>query len=132
MNLRTRWRILFFIAAGLICSRGLILAYHAWDKHEMLRATLIWGRLAPLPKTAQDFKIVTEGGMFTRAFRASFKAPIADIENWLKESPGTREITPETTSPTTRRFQISPGEGAQHAEVTVDNSSGFVSIYVYW
>ena len=70
--------------------------------------------------------------MFTRAFRASFSAPIEDVEQWLRESPGTREATLERPSPSTRRFLIRPGGGAQWAEVTVDDSSGEVRIYVCW
>jgi hypothetical protein len=98
----------------------------------MLRATLTWGRLAPLPASAQDFTVVKEGNMFTRAFRVSFSASLPDVERWLHESPGTREVTPERPSPTSRRFLISPGGGAQHAEVTVEDGLGTVSIYVYW
>ena len=111
---------------------GLVFAYRAWDRREMLRATLNWGRLAPFPAAAQDFTITKEGSMFTRGFRASFIAPLADVERWLRESPGTRDLTPERPSPTTRRFLIAPGGGAQHAEVTVDDSSGAVRIYVCW
>jgi len=98
----------------------------------MLRVMLIWARLAPLPASARDFTIAKEGGIFTRGFRASFSAPPAEIELWLRESPGTRDLTPERPSPTTRRFLISPEGGAQHAEVTVEDSSGGVRIYVFW
>ena len=132
MNQQTRKRLQILGIAGVISIVGLFFAYRAWDRHEMLRVTLIWGRLAPLPASAQDFTISKEGTMFTRAFRASFAAPTADIARWLRNSPGTRDLTPEKPSPTTRRFLISPGGGAQHAEVTVDDSSGIVSIYVYW
>ena len=70
--------------------------------------------------------------MFTRAFRASFVAPAADIEQWLQQSPGTREALPATPSPGVRHFEIAPGGGAQHAEATVDDTQHKVSIYVYW
>lgn len=132
MNPRTRKRLRLLAIAGVVCFVGLVVAYRIWDRQEMLRVTLIWGRLAPLPVTARDFTIIKEGSMFTRAFRASFTAPVADVERWLRESPGTRDVTPERLSSTTRRFLIWPGGGAQHAEVTIDDGSGVVRIYVYW
>jgi hypothetical protein len=131
MNPRTRKRLQILGIVGVVCIVGLFFAYRAWDRHEMLRVTLIWGRLAPLPPSAQNFTITKEGSMFTRAFRASFTAPATDVDRWLRESPGTRDVTPEKTSPTARRFLMSPGDGAEHAEVTVDDS-GAVRIYVYW
>jgi hypothetical protein len=132
MNQRTRRRLQFLGIAGLICFVGLFLVYGSWDRREMLRVTLLWGRLAPIPASARHLTITKEGSMFTRAFRASFSAPVSDIEQWLGESPGTREAAPERHSPTTRRFLIKPGGGAQWAEVTVDDTLGEVRIYVYW
>jgi hypothetical protein len=70
--------------------------------------------------------------MFTRSFRVSFSAPAADIERWLQASPGTSEATPDRLSPGKRHFLIMPGGGAGHAELTVDDETGTVSIYVYW
>lgn len=139
MSPQTRKRLLLLGMAGVLCCTiGLFFAYRAWDayrareRQEMLRVTLIWGRLAPLPKTARDFTITKEGSMFTRSFRASFTAPVADVERWLHESPGTRDVTPSSPSPSVRHFDIAPGDGAQHAEVTFDESSGVVRIYVFW
>src|SRR4051794_32265324 len=102
MNHRTRKRLQIFGIAGLVCIVGLFFAYRAWDRHEMLRVTLIWGRLAPLPTPAQNFTITKDGSVFTRAFRASFTAPVAVVERWLHESPGTRDVTPERPSPQVR------------------------------
>jgi hypothetical protein len=101
-------------------------------KQSAISATLKWGRLAPFPSTAEQFSITTEGNMFTRAFHASFTAPPSDIEQWLRESPGTREVSPTTPSPGIRRFQIVPGGGAQRAEVIVDDTENRVSVYVCW
>jgi len=132
MNHRTRKRLQFLSIAGLVCIVVLFFSYRAWDRHEMLRVTLSWGRLAPLPASAQNFAIAKEGSVFSRAFRASFSAPPADVDRWLRESPGTCDAVPGRPSPTTRHYLISPGAGAQHAEVTVEDSSGVVQIYVYW
>ncbi len=102
------------------------------ERGQQLEIPLAWARLAPYPNTARDLRASTSGGPFTRAFRVSFSAPAADIEQWLQNSPGTQGNSPERPSANKRRFLISPGAGAQHAEVTVDDSSGVVSIYVYW
>ena len=97
---------------------------------EMIPPILAWGRLAPFPKSAKNLEIRTEGGMFTRGFRASFTAPAADVERWLKASPGTREAKqPEPA--TIRRYDIAPGDGANRALVTVENGT-LVEIYVSW
>jgi hypothetical protein len=97
-----------------------------------LDATREWGRLDPLPPSAQQLTIATHGSMFTREFRISFVAPPEDIEAWLKSSPGTREAIVTTPSPGVRLFRITPGGGAEFAEVTVDDALRRVSIHVYW
>lgn len=106
--------------------------HSARNRASAIDCTLTWGRLAPFPTSAKQFSIIAHGTMFTRAFRASFVAPQSDIELWLKQSPGTREVVPTLPSPGVRHFQIAPGGGAHHAEVTVDDTNHQVSIYVYW
>jgi hypothetical protein len=132
MNQPTRKRLQLVGIAGLVLTVALLFVYRSWDRHEMLRVTLVWGRLAPVPASARNLIITRTGNMFTRGFHVSFSAPMADVETWLHESPGTREATLERPSAAVRRFLISPGGGAQHAEVTVDGQSGGVRIYVYW
>ena len=97
-----------------------------------IECTLEWGRLAPFPASAGAAPVRTEGRPSSRAFRASFVATEAEIAKWLQDSPGTREAV--VTKPTAglRHFQIEPGGGAAHAEVTVDDTTHQVSIYVYW
>jgi hypothetical protein len=104
----------------------------ARNRASAIDCTLSWGRLAPFPASAQQFSITAHGTMFTRAFRASFVAPQSDIEQWLQRSPGTREVVPSSPSAGVRHFQIAPGGGAQHAEVSVDDTKHQVSIYVFW
>ena len=118
---------------------AVFVAYPAWNQRRMERKqrhmlgiVQVWGRLAPVPESAEGLKVATEGGMFTRAFRVSFSDSMPEIDRWLNESPGTHEAKPERPTPGTRRYLIRPGGGAQHAEVTIDDASGLVSIYVYW
>jgi hypothetical protein len=123
-------------AGGLLI---LVLVVGSWRSERRQRSEIQrleipreWARLAAYPETARDLRATTSGGPFTRAFRVSFSAPAADIEKWLKDSPGTREAEPTHPSPGKRHFAISPGGGAQHAEVVVDDVAGVVAIYVYW
>src|SRR4051812_19610397 len=118
-------------AIGLACIL-LVALYWRAEQRQRLEITRKWARLAPYPESARDLRASTEGSMFTRSFRVSFTAPAADIERWLKDSPGTREATPDRPSPGKRHFAISPGGGAGYAEVTVDETLGLVTIYVCW
>ena len=101
------------------CLIGLYFAYSAWVKKEMLGAVMEWGRLAHPPASAINFTIKEEGNMFSRSFRASFIAPTADVEQWLRDSPGTRDVVPKHPSPSVRFFRIKPDDGAVSAEVRV-------------
>ncbi len=119
-----------FVLTSVFCLT--IVSCERTNRRQQLEIPLVWARLAPYPKSARDLRASTSGGMFTREFRVSFSAPAPDIERWLEASPGTRDITPHIPSPGKRHFAISPGVGAQHAEVTVDDTAGLVSIRVYW
>ena len=102
------------------------------ERRQQLEIPLEWARLAPYPTTARDLQSSTLGTMFTRSFRVAFSAPAVDVQHWLEISPGTREVKPDVIAPGRRHFAIKPGGGAQHAEVTVDDQTEHVDIYVYW
>ncbi len=134
MNPRRLSRTKVLSAVGL--ASGLLLALYVWsertEQRQRLEIPREWARLAPYPSSAKDLRASTSGSGFSRAFQVSFSAPVPDIEQWLKASPGTRDVLPTRPSPEKRPYAISPGGGAQHAEVTVDETSGLVSIYVHW
>jgi hypothetical protein len=136
MKLRTKRLIAAqgFVLAGIVVLGAIGVAWllNSWLQASAIDCTLEWGRLAPLPKSAQHIAIVTEGSMFTREFRVTFVAAPEDIEQWLQTSPGTREGVLTTPSPGVRNFQIKAGGGAEFAEVTVDDSLHRVWIHVYW
>jgi hypothetical protein len=101
---------------------------------EKLKRVLEWGNLDPLPKDLRDFKISTSGGMFSRSYRVNFTAPRQSIEKWLHNPPSDKLAK---DIPTTRRYEMTPGGGANSASVTVDYSLGDgrigrVDIYVSW
>lgn len=93
---------------------------------------LEWGRLAPFPANATNVSIEAEGNSFTRSFYASFVAPKQDIQTWIKNSPGINEATPQELSENKIKYTISPGGGANLAEVTIDFTMNKVNIYVSW
>jgi len=99
---------------------------------EMVNIVLTWGRLSPFPQNAANITVQTEGNSFTRSFRASFSAPKQDIKTWLDDSPGTRETRPQTMPDGHLKYVITPGAGANRAEVIVDFESNTVEIYVSW
>jgi hypothetical protein len=101
------------------------------SQKEMLETTLEWGRLAPLPDSVSQFHISTEGSAFTRSFRSSFYLPKADLENWIKVSPGLQDAE-STDDGSTRKFVIQPGGGAQYAEAVIDFDKCYVETYVCW
>lgn len=128
-----------FLKVGVVLTIGVLwLAYYflcpesSRNRAFALETTLEWGRLAPLPPSAQQFNLTRHGSIFTRGFRSSFVAPPEDIEEWLRTSSGTREAVVTTPSLGVRHFQIKPGAGAEFAEVTADDSQHTVSIHVYW
>jgi hypothetical protein len=102
---------------------------------EALKTALEWARLPPLPPSAAELEIETEGSAFTRAFRVSFRAPEAEIEAWAAESPGLQESLPEVNDEGTQSYVIAPGGGAAYAEVTItplEDGLALVEIYTYW
>ena len=103
-----------------------------WAKASMLKVTLEWGRLAPLPKNISNYTIRTEGNSFTRSFYTSFTASKSDIEQWVKASPGLAETTPTQQPDGSEKYAIKPGGGANLATVTIDENTGKVDIYVEW
>jgi hypothetical protein len=99
---------------------------------EMMALVLEWGRLSPFPSSASNVSIKTDGNSFTRSFRASFTAPKDEIRSWIKASPGLNETKSEEISASKVQYIITPGGGANQAEVTIDYGLNQVEIYVSW
>ena len=96
-----------------------------------LEAAKEWARLDELPSSAANIRVVTRGGPFTREFTITFHAPLADIDAWIKTSPGTAGIVPKISGGK-RKYNIQPGGGALYAELEVDDVAGTVRIHTYW
>ena len=114
------------VIAVVVGSFFLLTASGFWMKprpspEEARRCILEWGRLAPFPASAGTVRPVAGGNALTRSFRASLRAPAADIERWLQASPGAREATVEATA-NVRHYEIKPGGGAARATVDVSEA----------
>jgi hypothetical protein len=103
------------------------------NKPYMIETTLEWGRLAPFPDNIENFTIKAGGSIFTKSFRGSFNAQDSQIiDTWMKNSPGIMEAAKETMPDGGVKYIISPGGGAQHAEVIVNKDVTSVDFYVFW
>ena len=98
----------------------------------MVKATLEWARLAEFPEQVEKFEIKTYGSSFSREFRGSFKASNADIAKWMTECTGLQDAKMEIISTDIVKYIITPGGGAQYAEVVIDFDSGEVTFQTYW
>ena len=99
--------------------------------YSALEATKEWTQLNDFPSSATNLTVATQGNMFTREFTVEFDAPLADIDKWLNESPGTKNVTPSKVG-NVRTYDIEPGGGAQHAELELNEKTGHVKINTYW
>ncbi|MCC9603356.1 hypothetical protein LOC67_22635 [Stieleria sp. JC731] len=96
-----------------------------------LEAAQHWARMSPLPESATGLHVETRGGPFTREFTIRFNAPPDDLNSWLNRSPGTSNLKPVVNGKS-QVYNVEPGNGAMHAEVTVDDDTNSVVIHTYW
>lgn len=101
-------------------------------KAEMTEITLKWGRLAPFPENVENFTIYTTGSPFTRTFKGSFTATEDIIKSWIAQSPGLQDAKIESISETKKKYIITPGGGANYAEVVIDYEIGKIEFRVSW
>jgi len=125
--------LLVLIGAGYVASGYFFSALVANNNNGAgaIETTKEWAQLSDFPVTASNVTVEAGGSVFTTEFTVEFDAPLADIETWLNESPGTKDVTPEVGG-NIRKYSIEPGGGAQHAELELDEKSGHVKINVYW
>jgi len=129
---------LCIVPIGLAISILIVLLVFTWPtndrdnanpqtRQEMVEITREWGMLAPFPPTAKDFKIKTEGNMFTRNFVGSFSDSPEVIKAWLDASPGVTKgkIEGET-------IVLEMGGGANYGTVTVSADGTRVTFRVAW
>jgi len=98
---------------------------------EAIATALTWARLESLSTSAQNVTVEILGSPFSHEFIVTFDAPAGDLQEWLRSSPGTSASSPKTADGMTI-YSIEPGDGAQFAEVRIDESTGRVIINTYW
>ncbi len=133
-------KVLFFAICALVV---LCFCLYFWLSHNGmpdtlnrqdqsgLKATKAWARLAPLPDSASELKINTEGNTCTRGHNVSFYLSEADLAAWVDASPGLQDAE-VTADGSVKEYKIQPGEGARYALAIIDFDSGYVQIHTYW
>lgn len=81
-------RNIIVIVVSLAVLLSAVIAYRHLDRKSKIDCVLTWGCLAEFPADLEDFEIKTEGSMFTRAFRTSFRATPDVTTDWLSQCPG--------------------------------------------
>lgn len=114
---------------GVAAAGAMYLRYA--NRLSAINAATKWARLAPLPASAKNVQVETKGTMFTRQFVITFDAPPAVIQQWIAASPGPSSATQSIAGSVTT-YAITPGGGAQFAEVKVDLNANRVVIRTYW
>jgi hypothetical protein len=104
------------VALALCVVVSCLAVYRCHNEKGKVLTVLEWGRLAPFPKSACDVRIETLGSMFTRELIASFHASAAEIEAWLRASPGTAQA----------KAEVNTGPESQHV---LDERAEFMRLY---
>lgn len=102
------------------------------NKGSAIACVCEWARLNPLPVPNSAVHVETKGGMFTREFVVTFHGDKKSILQWLNASPGTQNAYRDIHSLKYERMSISPGGGAQFAEITISEDGTKVVIHAYW
>lgn len=122
--------LLFFGGLYAFTLANAIDSHNPQTQEDMLQTTLEWGRLAPLPDNSSDFDIQAEGSPFTREFNCSFVTDRESLDAWIQVCPGLQDA--DITGGQTKTYDITPGGGAQFAQVVIDFDACTVRIHVYW
>lgn len=126
--------LMVFAILGLVGGWYLLSESSPLNRASALKVTKEWGRLADFPAHSRIAKLDVQGSMFTRGFVVIFEAPAAEVEQWIKDSPGLSDAKTTTTvqEDGSTLYQVTPGGGAQFAEVLISASKKLVRIHVFW
>lgn len=102
------------------------------NKPSAIECACEWARLNPLPVPSSAVHVETKGSMFSREFTLTFTGERKDILAWLNASPGTQNPYRDSASVLDMHQTISPGGGAQFAEIAISEQGTKVVIHVYW
>jgi hypothetical protein len=103
-----------------------------FNKPSAIACACKWARLNPLPVPSSAVHVETKGSMFSREFIVTFTGKREDILAWLNASSGTQNPYRDSASVLDMHQTISPGGGAQFAEIAIYERGTKVVIHVYW
>jgi hypothetical protein len=79
-------KLLLFLGYLVVLSVSII-SYRPLMQRKRLASALGMGHLASLPASVRTVQVDTKGNLFARSFWVTFTAPVADIQQWVKQSP---------------------------------------------
>lgn len=100
------------------------------NKSRVIETVALWGRLAPLPRSAHHVRIDGTGQLFNKTYTITFEASPQGIQQWLSASPGTATQLPSPAEDGEHYF-IRPRDAA-FAEVIVAPHKDSVRIKAAW
>jgi hypothetical protein len=101
------------------------------NQPRILQTVNLWARLDPLPNSANNIVVDSDGELFSKVYIVRFDAPAPDVEQWLRHSRGIIDETPESLDDGKVYYRIRPRD-AQFADVTVAPDSQSVLIRAAW
>ena len=102
------------------------------NRRSALATAREWARLAAYPGSAGRIDVEIGGSAFSREFIIEFTGLADDIADWIKASPGTKDVIPVTNADGSVLYKIQPGGGAQFAEVILYDNGKTVRIRTFW
>jgi hypothetical protein len=124
-------RLAAFIVAGVVLFIiAAVVAWNRWERSSAIDTALSWSLMNSIPTGTKNVEVHQKGSMFSREFVVTFELPADQLEQWLKQSPGTKGVT-ATVDGLWEIYQIR-GSQAQFAEVRVNRKTGQIRIRTYW
>ncbi|MBW8017894.1 MAG: hypothetical protein FVQ82_17120 [Planctomycetes bacterium] len=102
------------------------------NRRSAIRTAREWARLAAFPESDGRIDVEIGGSAFSREFIIEFTGSADDIADWIKASPGTKDVIPVTNADGSVLYKIQPSGGAQFAEVILYDNGKSVRIRTFW
>ena len=99
------------------------------ENQEKIGTALTWSQMDPLPESAEGFIVRTMGSPASQEFIITFTAAPEDIDMWINNSIGTKDVTPSKED-FELTYPIKPLD-AKFAQIVVNTKTNDVTIHVY-
>ena len=107
-------------------------AYSPINQKIAVTNALEWSRLLELPDSAHNIEAETSGNIFTREIEVTFKASSEDIDKWISESPGTKNVIPIILSNGNSKYLVEKMEKVSFSELIIYKNENKVYLITYW